>query len=300
MQTKIPMKHSLKVDYNIDKLSLIYETPAEFIQMLDYEPSVFDFMSKTTISTVFICEKDYSRFQRTVPSYTLSYMEGEKKTKIGIIKNEFVDKITLQVDNRFLYGNCMHLLYQFEKVYELKMVRIKYLDVCCDANQNLPRKLNTKMHSSDCEVYRRGQKKNLTAKGNQKLGQKVIDNLKTLTREEHPCVSYYFELTPSSCKKSILLRCYDKTNEVETSSHKTYQLDNFDSDHRVYRMEVTTYWHSITKQSKRKHGWSHQYIYLHLTDKSFLKQYFIYFLNRFFSLKVNGKRLSLSEFLCLS
>ena len=126
----------------------------------------------TTTSTIFICTQKYSRVQRTIPSYIISYMSGAESIVIGEFRNDIQDSITLDLDNRFLYSGQLHQLYEFEQTYSLSFGYIKYLDVCCDANQNLPRKLNTIMHSPECEVGRRGAKKELTSKGNQRLGWK--------------------------------------------------------------------------------------------------------------------------------
>lgn len=126
-------------------------------------------------------------------------MSGAEAVVIGEFRNDIQYSITLDVDNRFLYSGQLHKLYEFEQTYSLSFGYIKYLDVCCDANQNLPRKLNTIMHSPECEVGRRGAKKELTSKGNQRLGTKLSDNLKTLTASERPAVSYYFYMKPSGC-----------------------------------------------------------------------------------------------------
>lgn len=126
-------------------------------------------------------------------------MSGAESIVIGEFRNDIQDSITLDLDNRFLYSGQLHQLYEFEQTYSLSFGYIKYLDVCCDANQNIPRKLNTIMHSPECEVSRQGGKKELTSKGNQRLGTKLSDNLKTLTTSERPSVSYYFYMKPSGC-----------------------------------------------------------------------------------------------------
>lgn len=118
---------------------------------------------------------------------------------VSEFRNDIQNSITLNVDNRFMYSGQLHKLYEFEQTHSLSFSYIKNFDVCCDANQNLPRKLNTIMHSPECEVSHRGGRKKLTSKGNQRLGTRLSDNLKTLTTSERPSVSYYFYMKPSGC-----------------------------------------------------------------------------------------------------
>ena len=293
------MKTKLQVTYNVDKLSLIYQVPITFFNDIAHGNPLSDYIYGTTTSTVFICAQKYSRIQRTIPSYTLSYMNGCEPVVIGEFSNDIENAITLDVDNRFLYSGQLHKLYEFEQTYSLSFSYIKYLDVCCDANQNLPRKLNTVMHSPECEVSRRGGKKELTAKGNQCLGIKISDNLKVLSGTERPPVSYYFYMKPSGCRRPVTLRCYDKKHEIEQISRKTYISDALGYSEAIHRLEISTYWCELTLQSKRKWGWSHQYIYDHLTDKAFLRDFFIRYIDRFNTLRINGKKKSVSKFLCL-
>ena len=293
------MKTKLNVIYNVDKLSIIYQIPITFFNDIAHENPLSDYIYGTTTSTVFICTQKYSHIQRTIPSYTLSYMSGAESIVIGEFRNDIENAITLDVDNRFLYSGQLHKLYEFEQTYSLNFNYIKYLDVCCDSNQNIPRKLNTIMHSSECEVSRRGGTKELTERGNQRLGVKIMDNLKTLTSTERPPVSYYFYMKPSGCRRPVTLRCYDKKHEIEQISHKTYISDALGYSESIHRLEISTFWCELTQQSKRKWGWSHQYIYDHVSDKAFLRDFFIRYLNRFHTLKINGRKTPVSKFLCL-
>ncbi len=293
------MRTKLQVAYNVDKLSIIYQIPITFFNDIAHGNPLSDYIYGTTTSTVFICTQKYSRIQRTIPSYTLSYMSGAESIVIGEFRNDILDSITLDLDNRFLYSGQLHKLYEFEQTYSLSFSYIKYLDVCCDANQNLPRKLNAIMHSSECEVSRRGQKKDLTSKGNQHLGVKIMDNLKILSGIERPPVSYYYYMKPSGCRRPITLRCYNKTHEIEHVSHKTYISDALGYSEAIHRLEVSTHWCELTQQTKRRRGWTHKYIYNHLTEKTFLRDFFLRYIDRFYTLKINGRKTSVSKFLCL-
>lgn len=293
------MRTKFQVKYNIDKLSLVYEIPPTFWTAIANAGQLTEYILGSAPHTVFIFTRKFSRVQRVVQAYTLSVMNGAEQVVIGEFRNDIEDAITLDIDNRFLYSGRLHLLYQFEQDYGLTFTSIKYIDVCCDSNQNLPRKLNSVMHSPNCDVSRRAGKKEITRKGNQRLGVKLTDNIKTLKKTERPPVSYYFYLTPSGCRRPISLKAYDKAYEIEQESHKTYISEALQFDGGIYRLEVSSYWCELSIQSHRKNGWSHHHIYWHLSDKSFLKEFFIRYINRFYNLKINGKKMKLSEFLRL-
>lgn len=286
----------LKSMYNIDKLSLIYEIPTGFMERVSMETRRLDFM--TSFDPHFVLDEQYSTRKRTTPFYRVSYRSDEGMFFIGQFRNDTVGSITLDVDNEFLYSGHLDVLYQFERVYGLTFTHIRLFDVCCDSNQNLPRKLNEILRSKEYEVCRRGSGKRLTNKNNQKLGKKTSENIKILSTIERPPVTYYFYLRPSKCYKTIVLRCYNKSEEIENSK-KEYILDSLGFTGSVYRLEVSTFCYELTLQSKNKTGWSHQYIYEHLTDKDFLKGFFIKYINRFFTLKSNGISYSLSDVLRL-
>lgn len=293
------MKTKLQVAYHVDRLSIVYEIPPTFMGTVQSGDPIFDFVYGNT-PTVFIFRQKYSRVKRKVLTYILSFKSGVEEVIIGEFRNDIECAITLDVDNRFLYSDQMHLLHRFEVTYGLKFMAIKNLDVCCDSNHNLPRKLNTMMHSSDCEVSRRGGKRELTDKGNQRLGTKIMDNLKTLTTPERVPVSYYFYLNPSGCRRPVILRGYDKAYEIKHVSHKKYISDSLGyASGRIHRLEVSTYWTELTIQSNRKNGWSHRFIYDRLNKPEFLREFFIRYLNRFNTLTIKGKKMKLSEFLCL-
>lgn len=288
------------VEYNIDKLSLIYEASPSFFQALESGTDVYEYITHTA-STVFIFIPQIYASHHKIKNYELTMCYGAEHIKVGNIACAYEDAIRLDIDNRFLYSGWLSALYDFEAYYSLSIRAVDKLDVCCDANQNLPRKLNEMMHSKSCEVSRRGARKDMTDKGNQRLGVKIMDNIKSIARREQPQVSYNFNLTPSGCKKPITLRTYNKTLEIENVSKKHYILDSLGFEAKtVYRLEVSTYWRDLSIQAKRKNGWSHEFIYRNLTNKDFLRDFFIRYINRFSTLTIDGKRISISDFLCLS
>lgn len=292
------MRTKLIVNYHIDKLSLIYETPVGFLNSIDQTDEIFNFITDTE-PMVFIFTKCYSRLQRVVKSYDLSVGYGDGITRIGCIHGEFENHIRLDIDNQFLYSGMLDLIYEFEQRYRLNFKYIKNFDVCCDANQNLPYKLHRALHSTNYEVGRNGSKKNLTNAGNQRLGLKVTENLKRIAGYEKPSTTYIYTLKPAGCRNPILFRAYNKSDEIEQSSKKYYIADAIEFDSTIYRLEVSTYWNEITQRSKLKSGFSHETIYDNMTNKYFLREFFIRYINRFFSLERNGRKLAVSEFLCL-
>lgn len=288
------MNSKLEVNYHIDKLSILYSSTIPLSDIVENNDPIF-----SLTPDIFIFTKTYSSRPKTVQIYDVSFTTGFSSIVIGKLKNDYKDSITLDVDNRLLYSNQLNLVYRFESEFGLKFCNICLFDVCCDSNQNLPKKLNRILHDKRYDVSRRGGKKILTEKGNQVLGTKVMSDIKMITSVERPDVSYYYTLKPSACQKPIILRGYDKTKEIDNKSHKNYIQEANDNLNVIYRLEVSTFWYEITRQSKNKSSWSHQYIYEHLTDKDFLKSFFIKYLNRFSYLTYQGKKIQLSEYLRL-
>lgn len=292
------MNKKLEVEYNIDKLILVYEIPETFMNVINEESLIADIFAP---SNVFIFTKKFYRTSYIVARYELSWRAfGDCNTiKIGEFRNDIEGCITLTVYNEILYSKHLHLLYEFERKYGLHFLKLTQLDVCCDASNDLPRKLNAIMHDKCCEVTRRGKKKHLTEHGNQYLGVRTTANIKLLgDKRERPAPSYYYELKSSGAKRPIILRGYNKTNEVGATSGKDYILNQYTFS-PVHRLEVSVSCYDLTKLTKSKTGWSHEYIYLHLEDKGLLHEFFCRFLNRFAILTINGQKFSISGFLRL-
>lgn len=336
------MNSKLEVNYHVDKLDLVYETTdwfktpffesvyvnffvgpqpvaenhkfqslwnvnARIVPMLDtfiqnlwnVNPIVIP------LPKVFILENDTRRrgkYHLRTPNYEVWCYEDNKDYKVGTLMCHLEDAVILNVDNKCFYSSNLKVIYDFEKAFKLTFERIKNFDVCCDANQNLPKKLDDTMHLKNCEVTRPGQRKDkipLTDKGNQVLGTKVLKNLKTLTEYERTMPSFYYELKNSGSKKPMILRGYNKREEIEKKSHKNYiqEANGFEGD--FYRLEVSVTSYDLTKQSKNKTGWSHKEIYRNLHEKEFLKEFFISFLNRFYRLKIDGQPIKISKLLRL-
>lgn len=292
------MKKKLQVEYNIDKLILVYEISDDFLATINEQNYLTEILNP---SDVFIFTRRYYKVKYMIDRYILSWQcTGGKIIEIGEFRNDIEGCITLTVNNEFLYSGKLHLLHRFEEQYGLTFQKFINLDVCCDANCDLPRKLNSILHAPECVVSRRGTKLPVSEKGNQYLGCRVTDNLKVTTgNKEHSTPSYYFELRTTGCRKPTLLRCYNKTKEVARKHSKQYILDQYNFS-PVHRLEVSISCSELTNLSKSKTGWSQQYIYEHLSDKSFLKDIFIRYLNRFATLTINGVRRKISEVLCLN
>lgn len=289
------MNSTLKFVYHIDKLTLIYNVPSTF-SLANTMVTDYDIFSK---SGIFICREKFSDIQYVVRVYELIYKAIDKEILIGTLRRNLEDGMTLEVDNKFLYGQHLSLIYEFERQYGLRLMKIKQLDICCDSNQNLPGKLNYAMHKSDTKVTRRGKFKS-TDKGNLILGTKVSYNIKMLNGgRENTYPSYYMEVRPSGSRRSMILRGYDKSEEISSKSHKEYIREACGFD-KIYRLEISLPCQVISRQAKNKSGnWSHQEIYQRLTDIEFLGELFRYHLNRVATLEMEGRRLKISEFLRL-
>lgn len=291
------MRKKLQVNYNIDKLILVYEIPDGFITAINEQNCLAEILNP---SDVFIFTRRYYKVKYIIDRYILGWQcAGGPVMEIGEFRNDIEGCITLSVNNEFLYSGKLHLLYRFEELYGLKFRKFINLDICCDANCDLPRKLNSILHNPECVISRRGSKIPTTEQGNQCLGCRITDNIKsTADNREYSTPSFYFQLKTTGCRRPTLLRCYNKSKEVARRKAKQYILDQYDFS-PVHRLEVSIGCSELTNLSKSKSGWSQQYIYEHLTDKNFLKEFFIRYLNRFATLTINGIKRKISEVLCL-
>lgn len=313
------MQSKLCVEYNVDKLELTFEIPYNF--QFPEKREVFinnvqnDSISKKIelwncnpnlpSSLVFMCLTDINhngKYQVKSPSLKLYCLYLGQNHYIGLIKTHMIGAVRLCVDNRFLYSGLLYLLYELEKAFGIEFKKVSSLDICCDSNQNLPKKLNDTLHSSRCEVYRLGRRKDqlpLTTAGNLILGTKVAKNIKVLQNYERAAPSYVFTLTNAGSKVPMKLRGYNKSSEIREKSKKDYIEEALPFYGNIHRLEIAVISYDLTLQSKNKKGYSHRFIYEHLTDKAFLKSFFIQFINRFYQLKIEGKKTSISKLLRL-
>lgn len=291
------MRKKLQVNYNIDKLILRFEIPEGFLTAINKQNHLAEILNP---SDIFIFTRRYNKDKYLVDRYILGWQSiGGPVIEIGEFCNDTERGITLTVHNKFLYSGKLYLLHRFEELYGLTFRKFIGLEVCCDSNCDLPRKLNKTLHSQDCVVSRRGSKIPTTDKGNQYLGCRITDNIKsTADNREYSTPSFYFQLKTTGCRRPTLLRCYNKSKEVARRKAKQYILDQYDFS-PVHRLEVSIGCSELTNLSKSKSGWSQQYIYEHLSDKDFLKEIFLKYLDRFATLTINGIKRKISEVLCL-
>lgn len=314
------MKTKLHVNFFIDKLEVVYELPAYFETALTkvFIPTppknaspgsskeLWNLNPVTTpLPKVFILTREVRNqgpYPFKSPDFLLFCLEDGPEQFIGSIKTHLEHAWVLRIDNRFLYSDELHLIREFESAFDLDFKRIKSLDLCCDSNHNLPKKFDDMLHQRNCSVTRPGRKKDklaLTESGNQKLGIKVVPNLKVLTEYERGEPSYYYFLTNSGGKKPMVLRGYNKLSEISEKSNKNYIAEKNGFKNNIHRLEISLTSYDITYQSKNKKGWSHTYIYEKLENQGFIRTFFIELLNRFFKLKKDGKSISISKFLRL-
>lgn len=293
------MNSVLRMNYHVDKLVLSYKIPENFMSHVEsYDPFTQSFLSMD--SNVFIFTRKIFATRYVIPIYMLEYrIAPTESVLIGEFKPDIELGITLTIDNKLLYSDHLSLIYKFEESFGLELIKIVQIDVACDSNHNLPRKLNEIMHQSNCTITRRGVKLPLTDKGNQILGTKVSRNVKVLTSKERPIHSYYFELRTSGSRRPLLLRAYDKAREISEKSHKDYVKEKNGFGDHIYRLEVSAHSYDLKKQSKNKSGFTIEHIYRNLCNLDFLKEFFISFINRFATLNINNRRYKISEILRL-
>lgn len=293
------MKSVLKINYHVDKLVLCYKIPESFIPHVEsYDPFAQSFLSMD--SNVFIFTRKIFATKYVIPIYMLEYrVTPTESILIGEFKPDIEQGITLTIDNRLLYSDYLSLIYKFEESFGLELIKIVQIDVACDANQNLPRKLNETMHKTNCNITRRGTKLPTTDKGNQILGTKVSQNIKAITCKERPNQSFYFELHTSGSRRPILYRAYDKGREIAERSHKDYITEKNAFGDSIYRFEVSVNSYELKKQSRNKSGFTVEDIYHNICNPDFLKQFFIRYINRLGTLTIDNRRFRISEILRL-
>lgn len=295
------MNKKLKVNYHIDKLVLVYQIPDDFMSQVIDAVNTPEFLMPA-VSNVFIFSQKYTAVKYTNPIYILEYRYGMEYTiKIAEFRNDIHQAITMTVDNELFYSGNLKLLYDFEYSYDLILDRISQIDVACDSNVNLPKKLNDFIHRSDCTVKRIGTKMPTTEKGNQIVGTKIMPNIKRIKDRETPKASYYYALNASGNRRAIIFRGYNKTKEIKAKSHKTYIEDanGFGVDDVIHRFEVSIIGGDLKRLSKRNQELSFENVYRHLDDTDFLKQLFIIYINRIANLWIGKRRYSVSEVLRL-
>lgn len=288
----------MKVNYHIDKLVIVYQIPEDFMSRVVSSISTLDFLITHT-SNIFIFSQKYMSVKYTNPIYILEYNNGKENIKIAEFRNDIQQAITVTVDNKLFYSGNFNLLYDFENIYNLTLEKIVQVDVACDCNLNLPRRLNDFIHRPDCVVKRMGTKLPVTEKGNQIVGTKVMPNIKITNEKERPKASFYYQLKSTGTRRPIIFRGYNKTQEIKDKSHKTYVEKANGFDDVIYRFEVSIIGRDLKRHAKKCHGYSVEDVYRHLDDEVFLKELFITYVNRIGNLWIGKIRYSISEVLRL-
>ena len=328
------MKKKLQVDYHFDRLELVFEIPQEFDFLISKcaEPQVINDELRNCVIRSFVPEipsskdvselwnvnaeiprlpflfilaeeiKNQGRYAYRFPNLNIYVMQDSDTTElIGTVYRYLEGAITVSSENWLLYSGHVGWLHDFESAFNLKFWRIKAADIACDATNNLPRKLNDTLHQRNCQISRKGRnKEQFTAHGNIEIGGQYSKNLKLLTKKERQDPTYDYSLHYSGNKKPIKLRAYNKTREIEEKSKKYYIATALGfPDQKIYRLEVSLNSYFITKQSDRKNPISHQNIFENLDSRELLRSIFLVILNKFFSLKIDGKKRKVSEILRL-
>lgn len=290
----------MKVNYHIDKLVLVYQIPETFMPYVISSISTPQFLMTSSADNVFIFSQKYMAVNYTCPIYIVEHIsEKGEHVKIAEFRNDIQQAITVTVDNKLFYSDNLNLLYEFETIFNLELQKICKLDVACDSNINLPKKLNDFLHRSDCTLKRMGTKLPTTAKGNQIVGTKVMPNIKVTEGREQAKPSFYYQLRTSGNRNPIIYRGYNKSLEISEKSHKTYIEEANGFDDVIYRFEVSIIGRDLKQRSKKDPALSFEFVYRHLVDMDFLKELFIKYINRIANPWVGKTRYRISEILRL-
>lgn len=270
------MNKKLKVCYHLDKLVLVYQIPDIF--MSDIVNSMFlpDPILSPSSSNVFIFSQKFMSVNYTCPIFIVEYRTAnEEHIKIAEFRNDILNAITLTVDNMLFYSDNLNLLYEFESYFNLTLEKIVQLDVACDSNLNLPKKLNDFIHRPECVLKRIGTKLPTTEKGNQIVGTKILPNIKVTSEKERPKASFYYSIRTSGNRRPIIFRGYNKSQEISEKSHKNYieEADGFGGI--IYRFEVSIPGRDLRQRAKKDERMSLEFIYNNLVEETCLKEIFI-------------------------
>lgn len=294
------MNKKLQVKYHADKLVLVYQIPETFMTTVTNSVSFSDLMLIQQNYNVFIFTPKYMSENYTCPTYKAEYVNPRgEHILIAEFRNDIYQAITMRVDNKLFYTGNLNLLYKFEEAFNLSLQKIIQLDVACDSNINLPKKLNDFIHRPDCELRRIGSKLPSTAKGNQVVGTKVLPNIKMTAAREMPKASFYYQLMTSGNRRPVVFRGYNKSEEISQKSHKKYIEEANGFGDTIYRFEVSIVGRDIRQRAKKDERCSLEFVYRHLTDQDYLKELFVKYVNRIANLWVGKCRYKISEILRL-
>lgn len=287
----------MKVNYYVDKLVLVYQIHEDFMS------NVIDSISlpiATPTDNIFIFSQKYMSVNYTCPIFIVEHISEEGEyIKIAEFRNDIHQAITLTVDNKLFYSGNLNLIYEFETVFNLSLLKINQIDIACDSNINLANKLNDIIHRPGCIIKRPGTKLPITEKGNQIVGTKVLPNIKVVNERERPKASFYYQLRTSVNRRPIIYRGYNKTQEISNMSHKTYIEEANGFDDVIYRFEVSIIGGDLKRRSKKDQSLIFENIYQHIEDKIFLQGLFKKYINRIANLWIGKRKYRISEILRL-
>lgn len=268
----------LKYKYNIDKLHIKFEC----------SNTQFDKHDENFHVVPMYLQSNYKRYK---------IYDSSDGIELGELEIREMWPMTLKVDNRFLYSRRFDILYKFIETFGLRIRTFAHFEICCDANVNLPYKLNRLLNDKKFTILRNRKPLPRTPNGNIYLGKKVIPIIRVEMDKEKKYPTYYFDaLKTKGCAKCpAKLVGYNKSEEVKISD-KQYILDAIDfGDETIHRLEVRTNGYEM-KQS----GIDLNETLYNLGNYDYLRWLYLLYLDRFYSF-VEGKTIhNTSELLRLA
>lgn len=271
----------LSIKFNIDKLHIKF--------------SNYDLL-RDAINDVISDSFDGFRFIPIHPHLNYRMYELRYDDEVlGVLSFRESHGVILEVDNRQLYSGSLYKVYLFAHRFSLTMETFSKIDICCDANVDLPGKLNRLLHSRAYEITRRGVKM-LNYKGNIDIGVKILPNIVTVDGErERRYPTYNFTpVVTSGCRKCpVRMVGYNKSVEVEKSSHKHYILRSLPfGDDVAHRLEIRTCGYEM-----QRNGLDVRTLFYDIDKEETVRNLFIAYLDRFFEFNKGGQRYRASELL---
>lgn len=152
--------------------------------------------------------------------------------------------VYLKAHNHILYDRdrLKHLL-DLPKRLGLAFNNYTALDIALDSTVNIPSLIKRLLRNKDITTIMNGKAVSSRKAILQGL---FFEYSSTLDRLTNPTVTIKQKKAQKSKNEGITVQAYDKKNEIETKSGKTYILDRYNNPKRLFRLEVRLHYQEIT------------------------------------------------------
>lgn len=151
--------------------------------------------------------------------------------------------VYLKAHNHILYDRdrLKHLL-DLPKRLGLAFNNYTALDIALDSTVNIPSLIKRLLRNKDITTIMNGKAVSSRKAILQGL---FFEYSSTLDRLTNPTVTIKQKKAQKSKNEGIIVQAYDKKNEIETKSGKTYILDRYNNPKRLFRLEARLHYQEI-------------------------------------------------------